>query len=234
MTSREIINDCAACSLATYGTNSAPVVFTDRHSGGYQVIAFRGTYQMADWMTDGEVTLSSYKGGEMLHTGFMLRARSMLAAVAAAIDERPVYLTGHSMGGALAVIVADMLPKPPAAVVTFGQPRPGNFAFGDRFRDQHGATLYSFANDRDIVPRMAPRLLGYQHIVEPYYIDASGFIHKSKGIWIEVLDAVKAGVDKFVAIREGRLTSIEIFADHGMTNYLDLVAAWNWADGAPE
>lgn len=63
-----------------------------------------------------------------------------------------VYLTGHSHGGALAVLAATELNKlyHIAAVYTFGAPRVGNKAFARHVEED--IRVYRIVNSKDFVP----------------------------------------------------------------------------------
>jgi hypothetical protein len=78
--------------------------------------------------------------------------------------ERRVWITGHSLGGALATLAADRViragilkPSDIGGVFTFGQPRVGNgpFARGYPLHDRH----FRFVNGNDVVTRVPPRYL---------------------------------------------------------------------------
>ncbi|MDV7339092.1 lipase family protein [Terasakiella sp. A23] len=69
------------------------------------------------------------------------------------LEEFPLYITGHSLGGALAVVATHSLPSENiAACYTFGGPRVGNMQFGQMIRPP----VYRFINAADIVPRLPP------------------------------------------------------------------------------
>ena len=68
----------------------------------------------------------------------------------------PLYLTGHSLGGALAVVATYALTSDHiAACYTFGGPRVGNLQFGQRIKPP----VYRVINASDIVPRVPPGVL---------------------------------------------------------------------------
>jgi hypothetical protein len=86
--------------------------------------------------------------------------------------EPGVFITGHSLGGALAILCAlefcrELLPV--SGVYTFGQPRAGNAAFANLFDATFtpgGSRLkditFRVVNQNDIVPRTPGWLLGYR------------------------------------------------------------------------
>ncbi|BDA48953.1 probable phospholipase A1 EG1, chloroplastic/mitochondrial at C-terminar half [Coccomyxa sp. Obi] len=85
-------------------------------------------------------------------------------------DRWRVYLTGHSMGGALATLCAYELaardyknvPAPAVTMYSFGQPRVGNLPFSTDY-DELVPDSWRVKNANDIVTRI-PSLLGYHHI----------------------------------------------------------------------
>ncbi|KAK8945158.1 hypothetical protein KSP39_PZI008026 [Platanthera zijinensis] len=88
-------------------------------------------------------------------------------------EELSITVTGHSLGAALAQLVADELAteiqdSPPIAVVSFGGPRVGNRAFAERV-EKKGVKVLRVVNAQDVVPRVPgvlPRVRdgGYAHV----------------------------------------------------------------------
>ncbi|XP_008801786.3 phospholipase A1-Ibeta2, chloroplastic-like [Phoenix dactylifera] len=73
-------------------------------------------------------------------------------------EELSITVTGHSLGAALAVLVADELSAsipdaPPIAVFSFGGPRVGNRAFADRVEGR-GVKVLRIVNAHDVVTRV--------------------------------------------------------------------------------
>ena len=143
------------------------------------LLAFRGTNNFKQWMRDAQVTPASHPWGRV-HRGFKggvdnvemdLRKFDEVAAKA-----KHVWLCGHSLGGALAVIAAARLKMKGvlSTTYTYGQPMVGLSGFAERFAIEMPSRLYRFINQSDIVPRLpSPLGLVYQHtgiakrIVEP-------------------------------------------------------------------
>lgn len=68
----------------------------------------------------------------------------------------PLYITGHSLGGALAVVATYALEDDRiAACYTFGGPRVGNLQFGQRIKPP----VYRVVNASDIVARVPPGVI---------------------------------------------------------------------------
>jgi len=149
---------------------------------GFAVLAFRGSERPRenprDWLTNFEKIQSQedpFTG--QVHTGFsravnaswdtidpvLRRALAAGAAVGADDPGVPLYLTGHSLGGALATLASfrlssGQLPAAgtnpavrfvPRATYTFGAPRVGNTAFCAALVKP---PLYRVVNNLDIVP----------------------------------------------------------------------------------
>lgn len=89
-----------------------------------------------------------------------------------------VYVTGHSLGGALATLHAlelssSQLAKRGAIYVTmynFGSPRVGNRRFAELYNEKVKDS-WRVVNHRDIIPSV-PRLMGYCHVAQPVYLAA--------------------------------------------------------------
>ena len=75
---------------------------------------------------------------------------------------RPLLVTGHSKGGALAVLAALKLANlgaaelTPASVVSFGAPRAGNPLFAAAYESALGERTWRFENRDDLVPHLPP------------------------------------------------------------------------------
>lgn len=125
----------------------------------HAVLAFRGSdpVTLPNWLTDAVVRLverDEYDG--RVHLGFSSVLKRSWKKVEKVLDEavdKPLFLTGHSLGGALAVLTACRLAKaerPPTATYTFGSPRVGDLAFCDSY----DLPTYRIVNRLDLVPEM--------------------------------------------------------------------------------
>ena len=65
----------------------------------------------------------------------------------------PLYITGHSLGGALALIATKLVaPDVNGACYTFGAPRVGNYEYFRKIK----TPVYRVVNSADVVPRVPP------------------------------------------------------------------------------
>ena len=81
---------------------------------------------------------------------------------------KPLYLCGHSLGGALATLVYAhfTLSRDPIlvnGVVTVGQPRVGTKKFKEMMQVMGPCVLQRIYNANDIVPTVPPTIEGYRH-----------------------------------------------------------------------
>ncbi|MEQ8335073.1 lipase family protein [Nisaea sp.] len=146
----------------------------DGHS--FVVVAFRGTEKkVSDWLTDADATPFEYgvtaKGGtKKVHSGFLnaltkktdshgQTAISRLRVIleTKGVDEKgqqlPLFLTGHSLGGALALLMTVLMKSDMCgACYTFGAPRIANYEFFENVK----TPVFRVVNSADIVPRVPP------------------------------------------------------------------------------
>jgi triacylglycerol lipase len=150
------------------------------------VVAFRGTlaqfgtdeHRMAtalDWLNNAECAQISFrdKAGRVIgkvHRGFLEAVdnvwQGLEPRLKQLIDEqpaRPIYVTGHSKGGAMANIAAmrisDEWPNATVRVVTFAGARPGDAAFADSYA-KRGLGSVRYESWPDAVPELPPGPIG--------------------------------------------------------------------------
>ena len=166
----KLLRECLAAGgfelkgvLFDAGTDTQGYVAVRRPEGGpgMAVLAFRGTQQVKDWMTnlDAATMPVSSSGGNTLgnvHRGFneaFLSVRDQIDPLLVGDDDLPLFITGHSLGGALATLATWYLKGDSlAACYTFGAPRVGDMGLMDRFR----TPIYRIVNGTDPVPFVPP------------------------------------------------------------------------------
>ena len=149
------------------------------------IVAFRGSSVPRDFLQDAEFWMvapsGAATGGLRIHHGFLEDFTAISAAVVGAVKnllaENPVakvYLTGHSLGGALAILAALEFNRQKLAVtlvLTFGQPRVGNAAFRDLYDAYLKTITFRVVNQNDIVPRTPGVLLKYRHCGQEIFLE---------------------------------------------------------------
>ncbi|KXZ45675.1 hypothetical protein GPECTOR_52g72 [Gonium pectorale] len=122
-------------------------------------------------VTSGNRKMNVHKGFRLAHDSVWDNTLAVLKTVTGAgpAANWHVYVTGHSLGGALATLGAYKLAKSgvvkKVSMYSYGQPRVGNKAFADEFNALI-SNAWRFANENDAVPRV-PRLMGYCHVGKP-------------------------------------------------------------------
>jgi len=145
------------------------------------IVAFRGTEINAGWakfiadlvhtdLNRDMVSLPSFGNGAKVHEGFWAAFDQVRSDVLDEVQEQgsagqKVWVTGHSLGGAQALLAASTLRNegiPVQGLYTYGSPRVGNETFNASFGIGN-TQRYVYA--LDIVPMMPDDILrGYRHV----------------------------------------------------------------------
>jgi Lipase (class 3) len=137
---------------------------------GATILAFAGTdpLLLRNWITNFEFFSDRdgpAEGFRQAVAAFDIVKKRILAQIPA---DGPVFVTGHSLGGALAVIAAHFLRSKNIdvrGVYTYGMPRPGDKAFANGIYDPAlGARTYRLVHGADIVATVAPSEVGSRHV----------------------------------------------------------------------
>jgi hypothetical protein len=130
------------------------------------MVAFRGTESTADWLSNLHLTTRDLPGLGRVHAGFLEQFQALRPELERLLNLRPalpLLVTGHSLGGAIAVLAASSwAPTRPVRVLyTYGQPA---VAADSSTAMAMAAALpgrwHRLVNDADIVPRVPPT---YRH-----------------------------------------------------------------------
>jgi Lipase (class 3) len=145
---------------------------------GFAVVAFRGTIPLdqpgafdqaiRDWLNDANARLIPLQGLGTVHSGFHQSYMNVWPAIekqlqawiaAGKWDGKTLYITGHSKGGAMAVLAAGIRARPKRSavtrVVTFAGARAGSQAFVDAYT-KLGIPTFRYENYFDLVPHLPP------------------------------------------------------------------------------
>lgn len=212
-----------------YAGTGMQIYIASHRNSERTVIAFRGSEleDPSDIFADAEFTLSEWRdatGGALghVHSGFAHYTRQdrMFERVKAAIDllpsSRRLLITGHSLGAALATLMASWAPS--AHLYTFGSPRVGTAAFKRALKNP---TLMRYVNCCDVVCRVPPATpLGYTHVGTLAYINRKGKLLASPAEKTMLDDRLKAAAEFLPhALTKGTVFSRDL-ADHAPINYV--------------
>jgi hypothetical protein len=101
--------------------------------------------------------------GARFHKGFITALAGVWDPLVAAVEaemkraERPLWVTGHSLGGALALLAAWLFQRKFIAVhqvYTFGAPMIGNAAATKAFDQEFAGKIFRYVNPSDPVPKL--------------------------------------------------------------------------------
>jgi len=176
--------------------------------------AFRGTEpsKINDVMADLNMIKQAAVAGGKVHGGFQKEVNDLWMDVLSEIEHndqlkirKDVYMTGHSLGAAMATIAATRYT--PAELFTFGSPRVG----GPRFIKNIKCPHYRFMNNNDIVCRIPPAWLGFRHHGQMIYFDRNGDLQPKptrSDLFMGMLNSWK------------RWKFFDGIVDHGIPNYV--------------
>ena len=231
-------------------------VFQDLHAfaasnNEIAILAFRGTADVQDWMTDLYATPTRFSwmflgGPEVgeIHAGFghalsdgwtkVVDAVRAVAPIPPVMEtnsvdaRRTFWITGHSLGGALASLAGaafSLLPgyviRPVSGIYTFGQPRIGLHNFCDNYARLLTPRTFRFVNNKDLVPRVPFQGWDYSDVGEMIHFTQTGDPQLQSEQWRDFLART---LESFQEAAEMFLDFKMDVGDHAISNYLQLVA----------
>lgn len=185
------------------------------------VLAFRGSESpnsldgLKDWLLTNANDLLILPEGQLgtdfaaagvgarFHRGFLVALAEiwppLLAAVEAAIQakERPLWITGHSLGGALALMAAWRLQRnflEVTQIYTFGAPMIGNAAAADSYKEEFADKIYRYVDERDFVPHLPAFSLianAYGHCLKEVELGATPVAEGASAVGRPAVDVLK-------------------------------------------
>jgi hypothetical protein len=226
--------DFAWISMETLFDDVAAFVAT---SPDYNLLAFRGTKVPKDWMEDLYCTPVRFEWifnaapaiGE-IHAGFGHALADCLAEITATVavrDQRkPLLITGHSLGGALAALagacfaVTGAAIRPVSGIYTFGQPRIGLHDFCNSYDRILERKLVRFVNKQDLVPRIPFRGWDYSDEGTMIHFDSTGTPNIQAAEWENFLARTLQSFGDFFEIMSHVRVDV---GDHSMAGYRELI-----------
>lgn len=225
---RDILAVYANPSLATIYAADTDTQVLIRSEGGHRyTIILPGTDSLTDWRTDLKVRKTRVTGGKV-HRGFQIAFLSVIDAIIAALPSNAIVtICGHSLGGALATLIAQALQRldwiTVAAVYTFGSPRVGNWSYAGHYNARLHDRTFRIVNARDPVPRV-PKVFGtYKHVGTEVYLSAPGLVKFGQPWVSSVIETVEQFQD-LTTTTESRRKFISVSA-HSLVQYITKLEA---------
>jgi triacylglycerol lipase len=182
-------------------------------SDGVHVLSFRGTEvsEPSDILADLKAGKNIEAIGGKIHVGFKGEINKLWPTIeksVANIDS--LYVTGHSLGAAMATIASGRMQSKVIALVTFGSPRAGNQAFVDSLKVTH----YRVQNNCDDVTKVPFMLMGFAHHGTHMYINYHGAF-RTLTPWQRVKDMIRSRAKAYIKGQK----FLGAY-DHAMANYI--------------
>jgi triacylglycerol lipase len=173
--------------ITSLGGGDFPLIGYIMESKNKIIVAFRGTEDLSDVLQDLDFFQSNFPfipSGGKVSRGFLNVYKSIRAQIFNALQnassQKTIFITGHSLGGALAtlsaldVAVNSKFRQP--IVFTFGSPRVGNPQFVSTFNKTLNNSV-RIVNVNDIVPLLPPKnislpffKISYRHVQKKFPI----------------------------------------------------------------
>ncbi|QOR65990.1 lipase family protein [Cytobacillus suaedae] len=151
------------------------------------IVAFRGTDSDPDWIADADIIQHHFPydtNKTLVHGGFLSIYEScrnqLLLKLHSLSDQKKLFITGHSLGAALAVLhamdVYDNTDYKELTLFTLAGPRVGNGAFASSYNHKIKNSI-RVVNTNDIIPMLPPKRL-----YNPFTGKYSSYRHVSKQV----------------------------------------------------
>ena len=176
--------------------------------------------------------------GARFHRGFLEALAMVWEPMFAAVDqaqkakERPLWITGHSLGGAIALLAAWRFQRNFLSVheiITFGAPMIGNDTAAKAFEQEFSGKIYRYVDLEDVVPHLPSVSLlanAYKHCLNEVELSAAEIAAAAAGLQAlgESQKAAEGNLDPAVAEQIWGLVKTRI-ASHMIDNYQARVEA---------
>lgn len=174
----------------------------------FAIVAFRGTeftidqgpdalgQFISDLSVDIDIRWVDAPGGGKIHRGFNEALSEIWSKLLPHLEKLAqkgikIWVTGHSLGGALAVLTATRFRKI-HGLYTFGAPRLGNRNFVSSFPMRS----FRIINKNDMVPHLP--FYPYADLGSLAYIDSNGTLHHSINAWQRLKDEIRGHLNSIV------------------------------------
>ncbi len=151
------------------------------------IVAFRGTVSDPDWIADADIIEHPFPydtNKNLVHGGFLSIYEScrdqLLSKLSSLLEQKKLYVTGHSLGAALAVLhamdVYENTDFEELTLFTLAGPRVGSGEFASSYNNKIKNSI-RVVNTNDIIPMLPPKRI-YNPFTEKY----SSYRHVKKQV----------------------------------------------------
>jgi hypothetical protein len=169
---------------------------TINHEQKHFAVVFRGSESITDWYYDLQIFKHNYKDNIWIHSGFYNQLHTdnihlcIIQKVKSILELNPdykVFVTGHSLGGALSTLFGYMLAHEidnNVTVVSFASPRIGNLHWQKSFEAKSNLVHFRVVNNRDLIT--ATPYINYYHVGTDIRLYKDSFyinLGKTKSCW---------------------------------------------------
>ena len=155
---------CAHLNRKAYTHKANQNVYHHNHKGT-DIVIFRGTSNIQQL----SYSLTLWENNENIHEGYFRYTqdcKELMLSMNLDMRKRMV-LTGHSIGGIAAALIANEF-NLDAEVVLFGSPRLTTIDFKDIIGNNDQLTIYNYVNENDIIAKYP--FVYYDHVQDPIYL----------------------------------------------------------------
>jgi hypothetical protein len=184
--------------------------------GEHVVLAFRGTSSLKDFSTDVKIKKVRPRWAKgNVHRGFAGALDAVWPQISKTLgaperEGKQLWVTGHSLGAALAQLAALRLTKlqyPVQAVYTYGTPRVGDGEFVADYDQLLGNRTFPHINRKDVVTRVPPPSFGFRTTASKQILQFTGAGHAMKwldetpdgstepSVWRDVIASIRRTTD---------------------------------------
>lgn len=209
--------------LSVYGFNKSSSQAIIVEHPNYIVVAFRGSDEPGDWLKNIDLKKTKKIFGNW-HAGFWGAVDVIFDQIKAKLNQmnqnKPLYITGHSLGGAMAQVFAGRCLydfQRIQGIYTFGQPRVVDKATKKIFNQYLKESYFRYQNNNDGVCRVPGLFNDFKHVGTHIYIThKKRIISRPKG-WIQFTDAILGFFESVVNLK------IDPMQDHDIKKYIKAI-----------
>lgn len=223
--------------IETFSIEGTQAFVAKRESDKILALVFRGTEKTdkRDIISDLDARFFKDVNGKKTHAGFYRAYKLVEARIKKCIEKYPeysLYISGHSLGGALAIIATkEINTKNIAACYTYGSPKVGKIEFGDQIKPP----IYRVVHMYDLVPSLPPVWLAYGlfgvfRVLEggaPMWIKP--LFKKIKEFFFEMMGYAHHGDMRFLTGRSNDSSSIRLIANYN--EFFRMCGRWVKGEG---